>query len=119
MNICVKCGAMAIGNNLCRKHFRHQQQMINFKAIEINRCRSCGGVYSKGRKFDDIGKALERFIVAKNARFSSKIHLSGNRATALIEAEGFEHGIPVRERHEKEFVLKKMMCLDCSKLSGG
>lgn len=120
--ICIKCGEEAWKNNLCRRHFIENRKLMDAKGFSVTICRNCGSHYD-GKWIDS---SLEKSLVdMARKRILSKIKTKIvsvrkiNRIQLKITATARIGGIKKMEEKIVNILLKKRLCDNCVRLSGG
>lgn len=121
--ICVICGEAAYRDSFCKRHFAAKDSLFELKVSSVVVCRNCGSYYDGfWKKTGCLEKSIEDMIrrVLGNklqARISSRI--SGNRISLEIDAKGKIRGVEKTQRKTVTMQLKKRLCENCIKISGG
>lgn len=120
--ICIICGKDAWKNNLCRKHFLKRERLLDIKGFSLKVCRNCGSYYDGRWIKGSLEKALIDMVRGKiPSKIKAKIVSArkGNRVQLRISATAKIAGAEKREEKILNVFLKKKLCENCIKLSGG
>lgn len=118
--ICIKCGRAAWRNSLCREHFAGGRKLLDVRNISAVACRKCGSIYY-GKWFRKPEEAIFKMgekMVSANAEAQIIFRTQGNRIHTRLTAVS-KAGVKKPEEQSFTVTLKRGLCADCVKVSGG
>jgi nonsense-mediated mRNA decay protein 3 len=118
---CIKCGAHAIRDNFCEKHFLEKNELFRIKDVRIKLC-DCGFFYYKQWQTGDFVKTIvsnEIKTYHKITKISMKSRRVGNKVYVTVTCTGKIKNIPKTEEKKILIICRRHQCDTCSKLSGG
>ncbi|MCX6815518.1 MAG: NMD3-related protein [Candidatus Aenigmarchaeota archaeon] len=114
---CIKCGKTAVAGNFCEKCFLESESLFDIAGSTIDFCPACKNYRP------ELKNQIMKSIKTKNKIIGCHVFEKqvGNKIFAKVACKGIIQPLKKQISQEKTVVIvvKKRMCENCIKLSGG
>ncbi len=119
--ICMKCGKPSWKESLCKEHFLESHNIFNIKNFSVIVCRECGATYYRewAKNLEEVINSVVKNIAGNKIKTSISIKMKANVAIVTVNATGKTMGLLKKEEKTFTILLKKKLCENCIKISGG